>query len=58
MSRAPLKKPKSAYFLFLDEARSRPDFAGLKASEMAKKAGEVWKSMSAEEKAVSIAVML
>jgi HMG (high mobility group) box len=48
-----LKKPKSAYFIFLEEARSNPLFAGLKASEMAKKGGETWKAMSAEEKAVS-----
>lgn len=48
------KKPQSAFFLWLNENRSnlKSKYPGLSLPEMSKKAGELWKEKTSEEKAV------
>jgi hypothetical protein len=50
----PLKRPKTAYFMFMDDARKMPEHAGLKVSDLGKRIGEAWKAMPADEKAVRV----
>lgn len=48
-----LKRPKSAYFMFLETERSKPEYAGLKIGEIGKRVAAAWKELSADDKAVS-----
>lgn len=53
------KKPLSAYMAWLQENREaiKRKYPGSSVAEVAKRAGEMWKTITAEEKAVSSAVI-
>ena len=44
------KKGLSAYMFFVAEKRKSPEFQGLGVTDVAKKAGEIWKTISEEDK--------
>lgn len=48
-----LKRPKTAYFMFLDDERSKPEYSGLKIGEVGKRVAAAWKELSPDDKAVS-----
>lgn len=52
------KRPMSAYMLWLNSAREsiKSEHPGLKVTEVAKKGGELWKSM--KDKSVSVFTLL
>lgn len=47
------KKPQSSYFIWMNENRQKikDDNPGISVTEIGKKAGEIWKSLDADEKA-------
>lgn len=50
------KRPMTAYFLWLNENRERikANYPGISVTDLTKKAGEIWRRASPEDKAVCI----